>query len=128
MVDKDLLVFALAGEVTISSSDASGESMKLSGDEGKRVPSVSGDKDEIVVEPPLLRASGPVTRKLDPVNLVPAIIAHPQGNALVDRLKFMIFEKMGRERSEKEKISLYSLLSSLMTPWSQFDLIRFSIG
>jgi hypothetical protein len=50
-IDKDLLVFALAGEVTISSSDASGESMKLSGDEGKGVPSVSGDKDEIVVEP-----------------------------------------------------------------------------
>jgi hypothetical protein len=63
--------------VTISSSDASGESMKLSGDEGKGVPLVSGDKDEIVVELPLLRASGLVTRKLDPVNLVPALMAHP---------------------------------------------------
>jgi hypothetical protein len=99
-IDQDLLVFALAGEVTMPSSDASGGgSMKLSGDEGKGVPSVSGDKDQIAIEPSL----DPVTRKLDLVKL-PAIMAHPQGNALVDRLKFMVFEKMGRERSEKEKI------------------------
>jgi hypothetical protein len=54
--------------------------MKLSGDEGKGIPSVSGDKDQIAIEPSL----DPVARKLDPVKLVPAIMAHPQGNALVD--------------------------------------------
>jgi hypothetical protein len=35
---------------------------------------------------------------------VQIIMAHPQGNALVDRLKFMILERMGKERSERDKI------------------------
>jgi hypothetical protein len=44
--------------------------------------------------------------------MVKLIMAHPQGNFIVDELKFMVFETMLQERAEKEKIIL-ALLDSL---------------
>jgi hypothetical protein len=44
--------------------------------------------------------------------LVGLIMAHPPGNSMADKLKFMVFEKMAKERLDKERIIL-ALLDSL---------------
>jgi hypothetical protein len=93
-VDKEILLIALSGGLKEDHSvDLSrGES---DSSETKDPISISGRSLAAVIVPPSPNG-------IDPTRLVETIMAYPQGNALIDRMKFMIFERMSRERGDME--------------------------